>query len=190
MVSSLFVRRLTALLGLSAAWLFLLCTPVLAHARLLETDPPDGARLSQPPEQVQLRFDEPIEAEFTPVKVFDSQGNRADRDNARVAPDDRRVLIADLEELPEGSGAGAYTVEWRVISVDGHPINGTYGFTVTGAAEPRDTAQAEAEDVEGSGEQETSAGSGHAIHFAGLGLGALVVLVLALLQRTKAKRQP
>jgi methionine-rich copper-binding protein CopC len=193
LVSSLSIRRLIALLGLSAVWLLLLVTPALAHAELLETDPSSGERLSQPPEQVWLRFNEPIEAEFTPVKVLDSQGNRVDRDNARVDPDDRRVLIADLEELPEGS----YTVEWRVISADTHPLNGTYGFTVTGAGtdESQGATQAGAEDVGGSAEQpsdgagpkaaaqNTSGGSGHIVHIVGLGLGILIFLALVLLRR-------
>ena len=187
LVSSLSIRRLAALLGLSAIWLVLLVAPALAHARLLETDPSSGERLSQPPEQVRLRFNEPIEAEFTPVKVLDSQGNRVDLDDARVDPDDRRLLIADLEELPWGS----YTVEWRVISADTHPVNGTYGFTVTDT----DESQGAAEDVGGSAEQ-TSGGaepkavtqnadgvSGHIVHIVGLGLGILIFLALGLLRR-------
>ncbi|MDX6379247.1 MAG: hypothetical protein QOI57_271, partial [Rubrobacteraceae bacterium] len=70
--------RLVTLLGLSAVWLFLLCTPALAHARLLETYPTEEAILAEPPEQVQLRFNEPIEAELSPLEVSDQQGNRVD----------------------------------------------------------------------------------------------------------------
>jgi methionine-rich copper-binding protein CopC len=189
MVSLLSVRRLAALLGLSVVWLLLWCTPALAHARLLETDPTDGARLSQPPEQVRLRFNEPIEAEFSPLKVFDPQGNWVDRDNAHIASDDARVLVADLEELPEGSRTGVYTVEWRVTSADGHPVNGTYGFNVTGAStdESQSGTQVAAEDTEESGQQDAGSISAHAIHVVGLAIGIVVVLVLALLQRAKGK---
>ena len=189
MGSLLSVRRLTALLGLSGVWLLLWCTPALAHARLLETDPTDGARLSQPPEQVRLRFNEPIEAEFSPLKVFDPQGDRVDRDNARIASDDARVLVADLEELPEGSRTGVYTVEWRVTSADGHPVNGTYGFNVTGTStdESQSGTQVDAEDTEESGQQDASAISAQAIHIVGLAIGIVVVLVLALSQRVKGK---
>jgi copper resistance protein C len=119
--------RLTALLGLSAVWLFLSCTPALAHAELLESEPEDGAAFEQVPDQVRLRFNEPIVAEFDPLVVRDQQGNRADEDNARVDPDDARVLVADLKELP----AGPYTAEWRITSVDGHVIGDAFNFTVT-----------------------------------------------------------
>lgn len=120
-------RRPIALLVLSAVWLILSCGPVLAHARLTETYPADGEALAEPPEQVRLRFSEPVEAAFDPIKVYDQGGDRVDEDNARVDPDDAKALIADLGELPGGS----YAVEWRVTSVDGHVVDGTYRFSVT-----------------------------------------------------------
>lgn len=125
------VRRSAALLlGLSAVWLLWWCGPALAHARLTETYPADGDALAEPPEQVQLRFNEPIEAEFDPIKVYGQEGDRVDEEDARMSTDDRRLLVADLGELPEGS----YTVEWRVASADGHPIDGGYEFAVDASA--------------------------------------------------------
>ncbi len=190
--------RLAALVGLSAAWLFLSCAPVLAHARLLEAEPEDGAILAQAPEQVRLRFDEPIEAEFDPLKVYDQQGDRVDEDDARVDPNDARVLVSNLKELP----AGSYTVEWRVTSLDGHPVSGSYGFNVDGASsdDPQVAVQTEAKGAgeseerpsdraEPESEEQQAAGSisGHTIHAVGLGLGLLVGVVL-LLRRAKEKR--
>jgi methionine-rich copper-binding protein CopC len=181
------LQRLAALLGLSALLVLLPSAPALAHARLLETDPADGARLSQPPKQVRLSFNEPIEAEFNPVKVLDQQGKRVDQGNARVDPDDRKVAVADLKQLAEGS----YTVEWRVISADTHPVNGTYGFAVVGAS--TDESQNATEAVGGSkvqssdqaepesvAQQDTGGGSNHIIHIVALGVGVLVMVVLAL----------
>ena len=172
--------RLAALFGLSVVWLFLSCTPALAHATLTEAYPADGAALSESPEQVQLLFNEPIEAEFDPLKVYDQGSDRVDEDNARVSPNNARLLVVDLEELPEGS----YTVEWRVTSADGHPVSGTQEFVVDpsapgGAGEPLAP-------IERSAQQEEAGGwLTHIVHFAGLGLAVLVVLVLVLLRRTK-----
>src|SRR3712207_6204910 len=132
-------RRLVALMGLSAAWLLLSCVPALAHARLLQEEPPDGATLAESPDQVELRFSEPVDAEFSPLEVRDSDGNRVDKDNARVDPDDARVLVVDLKELSEGS----YAVEWRVTSIDGHVVEGRYGFAVTDAKEDQPPAMPE-----------------------------------------------
>ena len=93
------------------------CSPALAHATLRES-PASGASLRGTPEQVRLRFSEPVDAEFDPVRVFDAEGERVDEDDARVDPEDARVLPAGLEDLPQGS----YRVEWRVTSVDGHVV--------------------------------------------------------------------
>ena len=80
---------------------------------------------------MQLRFNEPVDAAFSPLKVSDQQGNRVDEDNARISSNDARLLVVDLKEgLPKGS----FTVDWRVTSADGHPVTGTYSFVVDGSA--------------------------------------------------------
>lgn len=122
--------RVAALLGLSVVWLLLSYGPVLAHARLVETYPADGETLAEPSEQVQFRFNEPVEAAFDPIEVYDQEGDRVDEEDARVSPEDRRLLVADLGELSEGS----YTVEWRIASADGHPIDGEYEFAMNASA--------------------------------------------------------
>ncbi|MBV9453874.1 MAG: copper resistance protein CopC [Rubrobacter sp.] len=190
-------RRLTVLLGLSSAfWLVLLGAPALAHSQLLQADPASGATLSQPPTQVRLQFNEPVELAFTPVKVSDEQGNRVDEDDARIDPEDKRVVLTTLKKLPIGS----YTVEWRVISADTHPVNGTYKFDVIGAGttESQGAAQAQAggsndpssdqSEPEPGGQQDTGGVGPHLLHLAALGLGAVVVIVLLLWQRIKGKR--
>jgi copper resistance protein C len=119
--------RVLITLTLAALWLAAWCAPALAHARLLQESPASGTSLEEPPQQVRLRFSEPVDAEFDPVRVFNAEGNRVDEDDARVDPDDARVLLAGLEHLPRGS----YRVEWRVASVDGHVVEDAYAFNVT-----------------------------------------------------------
>ena len=127
-------RRLVALLWMSAVWLLLSCVPALAHARLVQEEPADGAALAESPDRVKLTFSEPVDAQFSPLEVRNSKGERVDEDNARVDPRDARVVIIDLKELPEGS----YGVEWRVTSIDGHVVDGRYGFAVTAGADHTD----------------------------------------------------
>lgn len=78
--------RLTALLGLAAVWLVLYSAPALAHTQLLQADPGDGATLTRAPDQVELRFSEPVEAEFSPLEVYDGQGTRVDRTTRACLP--------------------------------------------------------------------------------------------------------
>ncbi len=173
-------RRLAALLGLSAVWLLALCAPALAHARLVETYPADGDILADPPEQVQLRFNEPVEAEFEPIRVYDQGGERLEEGTARVSPDDQRLLLMDLGELSEGS----HTVEWRVTSADGHPVDGEYEFAVDASAADSGAGTPIAP-VERSAEQEEAGstwGTVPAAILAILVVGVLAVVGLVVLR--------
>ena len=176
-------RRAAALLGVSVVWLLLLCAPAFAHAKLVDAFPNDGDALSEPPGQLRLRFDEPVEAEFSPVEVYDEQNRRVDEDNARVDPEAPELVVVDLERLTEGS----YTVEYRVTSIDGHVIDGEYGFSVGDDARAGERGAEEAP-AQGAGRDEPEGaaqgaeGSGHLLHAVGLGVGALVFLALVLLR--------
>lgn len=177
--------RLAALFGLSAAWLLLLCAPALAHARLVETYPDDGGALAESPEQVQLLFSEPIEAEFNPLEAYDQGGGRVDEDDARVSPNNAKLLVADLGGLSEGS----YTVEWRVTSADAHPISGAYEFVVdTSATDAGEGAGQPIEPIERSAEQEETRSVWGTNQVAVLGLllvGVLALAGLVMLRRRK-----
>jgi copper resistance protein C len=177
-------RQLAALLALSAAWLLLSCVPVLAHARLVETYPADEDTLAEPPEQVQLLYNEPVEAAFDPIEVYDPEGDRVNEDDVREASDNRRLLIVDLVEgLPEGS----YTVEWRVTSADGHPVSGEYGFDVDPSATDSGAGDS-IEPVERTAEREVTGPTWSTILAVTLGVllvGTLVVVGLVVLRRRK-----
>lgn len=172
---------------LAALWLVLWCAPALAHARLLQETPASGASLEEPPEQVRLRFSEPVDAEFDPLKVFDAEASRVDEDDARIDPNNARVLLAGLEDLPEGS----YRVEWRVTSIDGHIVEDAYAFNVTpDTSEAEGGSRAEAENAGGPGAQpaagekpaasEGSGGLDQSVLYSILTFGALGLVVLAL----------
>jgi copper resistance protein C len=187
--------RLAGVLALAALWLTVWCAPALAHARLLEETPASGASLAEPPEQVRLRFNEPVDAEFDPVKVYDAEGDRVDEDDARMDPDDARVLLAGLEDLPEGS----YRVEWRVTSIDGHVIEDAYAFNVTpNAGDAGGGSRAGAGDA-GEGEARPAAGEEPAAGSSGgldrpmlysiLTFGVLGLVVLALVAARWLRRR-
>lgn len=177
--------RLAVLFGLSAAWLLLLCGPALAHARLVETYPTNGGTLAESPDQVQLLFSEPIEAEFNPVEVYDQRGDRVDEDDARVSPSNARLLVADLRGLSEDS----YTVEWRVTSADAHPVSGAYEFVVdASAADAAEGAGEPIEPIERSAEQEETRSTWDTNKVALLCLllvGVLALAGLVVLRRRK-----
>ena len=173
------VFRAVALLVLSFAWISLWSAPASAHAQLSEATPADGTTIRESLDLVSLRFTEPVEAEFDPIKVFGPGGERVDRGDARVSPDDARVVEVGLEELSRG----AYTLEWRVTSIDGHVVADGYGFEVDEAGEPAGGAD---EGAGGSPEpvSQPAAQEGGTTPVAAYGaasLGVLAVAVLAVL---------
>jgi copper transport protein len=125
-------------LGLIVAALLALAAPqaAFAHATLTTTTPPDGAVLKRSPAHVELRFDEAVSAPFGAVRVIDGNGNRLDA-GATSRPNDRTIVVA----LPNALPRGTYTIAWRVISADTHPVHGAFAFSV-GAVEPNAAAVA------------------------------------------------
>ena len=92
----------------------------LAHAVLLDTDPPNGAALESAPRRVVLHFNEPV----SPISLR--------LDGAGI----NRLLAADATghaieaTLPESLADGAYLLSYRVTSSDSHPVAGTVAFRV------------------------------------------------------------
>lgn len=158
---------LVAPLVLAVLWMAWHAAPALAHAELLRATPADGETLSEQPGEVRLVFDEPVRAEFDPVKVTDEEGNRVDGEDARTLSDDPDIVVASLEALSEGS----YTVEWRITSADGDPISGEYGFAVDASA----VVAGEEDAVADRGEDETG-GPGIGVILGVLAVGGIAVV--------------
>ncbi|MCL6640014.1 MAG: copper resistance protein CopC [Candidatus Rokubacteria bacterium] len=104
--------------------------PAAAHAVLVEASPPPRARLSRPPARVTLVFSERLEPAYARLWVSDDAGRRVDQGDASLGPDDPRRLSVTLPPLPPGR----YTVKYRVLSVDGHAVESSLTFTVTGGS--------------------------------------------------------
>lgn len=130
--AALFAALLAALLALGA--------PAQAHDTLLESDPADGATLEASPEAITLTFSADILDVSPLVRITDENGEQL----AEITPSiDGPVATATLEEpLP----AGTSTVQWRVVSSDGHPIEGTFEVTVEQDAAAEETTEAPAEE--------------------------------------------
>jgi methionine-rich copper-binding protein CopC len=100
--------------------------PAGAHAVLLRSSPARRAILTAAPDRVQLWFNEAIEPRFSTIGVVDAAGRPVDRGDARVDPEDPKRLSIGLRPL----GRGTYRVRFRVLSVDGHVVEGAFPFTL------------------------------------------------------------
>ncbi|MFF3659986.1 copper resistance CopC/CopD family protein [Streptomyces olivochromogenes] len=98
-----------------------------AHAALTGTDPQDGSVLKTAPTEVTLSFSESIGLLDDSFRVLDPDNRRVhtgDPGHAGDRSDTARVT------LPKGLGTGTFTVAWRVVSADSHPISGAFTFSI------------------------------------------------------------
>jgi copper transport protein len=98
-----------------------------AHAVLTHSTPHRGSTVNAPPRQVVFDFNEPVEASFGSVRVFDSDGRRVDQGEVAYPYGHQRSVGVGLRP---GLGRGLYTATYRVVSADGHPVSGGFSFGV------------------------------------------------------------
>jgi methionine-rich copper-binding protein CopC len=99
---------------------------VLAHANLARSEPSPGSVLAQPPDKVTIWFTEPLEPEFSEIRVLDVRGERADNGDSAVDRNDPTVMSVTLRPITFGT----YTVAWRNLSsVDGHSVRSSFVFS-------------------------------------------------------------
>ena len=96
-----------------------------AHAILQESSPANDEVVRVSPPAVTLKFNEAVETAFGSIRVYNCGGERVD--SGKVSrPDQESVSVLVGNRLPRGS----YTVTWRVISADSHPVAGAFVFHV------------------------------------------------------------
>lgn len=99
--------------------------PALAHNSLTGSDPKDGATLDEAPARVVLTFDQPVGEDGTGI-VVQGPGKEAVQDGSVQVTDNK--VTQPLKPLTE---AGEYTIGYRAVSADGHPVTGELTFTVS-----------------------------------------------------------
>ena len=110
-----------------------------AHDSVLSTTPADAEHVDVAPETVSIRFTDDIMQLGAVALVVDAAGTNWAEDSPSL--DGPTATLAVDPDLPDG----AYQVRWRVVSADGHPISGTFDFTVGNAdAIPPDPTDAAA----------------------------------------------
>lgn len=155
----------------------------LAHADLILSTPDDGARLATLPDEVELAFSEDLLPDTVVVSVEDSAGMVIRVLEFEVDGSD--VIVA----WPPGLSGSEYTVNYRVVSQDGHPVSGSLAFTVdsppvaaSAAAAPASAAVAPSPDAEAASSDSGSAVPIAAIS-AGLGVGIAIGFLFLITRR-------
>jgi methionine-rich copper-binding protein CopC len=141
--------------------------PAAAHTGLSSSSPKDGATVQNLPGEVVLEFTEPVgEPE---VEVTASDGT--------VVSDGEPEALGRTvtEPLTTDGPSGTYTIAYRVVSADGHPVSDELTFDVRSGPPPGESVDA-ASSGDGSDEGFLESHVGH-IAVAGVGLIVGVALV-------------
>lgn len=130
----LFVTSVTLLVLAAAVGLPIgAASPAAAHASLTSSLPEDGAELAVAPEEIVLTFNEELFDELVEVSILDGAGDLVMVTEAeQTPPPGTDVIVPWPADLPPGD----YSVAFRVVSEDGHPVTGQVGFSYDEMAAP------------------------------------------------------
>ncbi|UKD55977.1 copper resistance protein CopC [Amycolatopsis sp. FU40] len=113
-----------------------------AHSFLESSSPAKDSAIAAGPAKIVRTFNGPLDSGFTELSALGPDGKTPWESGAHT------VAGADLSAPVKPLGpAGKYTVDYRIVSADGHPVSGSYSFTLTkpgpgAAAAPPSTAAA------------------------------------------------
>jgi methionine-rich copper-binding protein CopC len=97
-----------------------------AHGQLVSVSPANGSTVSAAPVSVVLTFSEAVSSTFAVVRVSRADGEDVSEGRAAV----EGAVVTQRLTAPLDSGL--YTVAYRVVSSDGHPVSSTTTFRLAG----------------------------------------------------------
>ena len=118
--------KLSRSLAIASVLLMAVAPRVFAHAFPDHNQPATGATVSPAPTEVKIWFTQKLESAFSKIEVDDASGAKVDQGDSNVDAQDQTLLHVSLKPLPSGT----YKVVWHVVSVDTHPTQGDFTFTV------------------------------------------------------------
>lgn len=182
-------RRWGAISLLAAAGLTAL-TPAQAHDELVSSNPAAQATLTESPNSITLTYSGNITevSGASQIRVEDAAGDI-------ISQGDPRIEGKTVTQKISGHGTQdeSYTVTWRVVSEDGHPIEGQYEWQVgKGSSEATATTPAAStESPDSATEASDATSSAPSSAKVGLFIAATVVvlgLIGAVIAKTRRPR--
>ncbi|KIV61872.1 Copper resistance protein D [Bacillus mycoides] len=122
------IRRLGAWLLIACVFIIFIPKSTSAHAYVVKSNPTENETLKKAPSIVKIEFDEDIQvSSFNTLFVRDTSGQRVDLKDAHIDTKNKKLLEAGLKENLKN---GLYSIQWKAISADGHPIQGVIPFRI------------------------------------------------------------
>jgi methionine-rich copper-binding protein CopC len=179
------MRKLLVGFGVAVAFLVGTATPALAHNVLISTDPPNGASMATGPAKVSLTFDQYVQNANVNQVAVTGPGGQTQWSQGPVQVSDN---IVSTPLLPLGP-AGEYTIGYRVLSADGHPVTGEVKFTLTRAGTGTPASAGPANPASSGAGSSTANDSGGVPIWAWIA-GAVVLLGVGLTVALRTGKEP
>lgn len=125
--------RFLATLPLSLGAIAIAPAPASAHTELTYSSPASGAHLDSAPAIVVLEFSEDVDPRFATVVVTRAEGKPERLDIAAGVASTE--IQAAVQSAKSSDDEMSWRIDYRVTSVDGHPVQGNFTFTVNSATE-------------------------------------------------------
>jgi len=147
----------------------------IAHSELVSSNPSASANIQQLPEQIELEFNEELLnlGSGNSVSIISPSGE--DLGMGETSTEGARITRL-LNSAPE---SGTFEVKYRVVSADGHVLNGSYTFNVT---------EAVVTTLEKNNSADAESGSNLLMNSVKAILGAAVVILIGLAIRSRKRR--
>ncbi|MBB3590530.1 hypothetical protein FHX08_000874 [Rhizobium sp. BK529] len=113
------------ILSVTALASIALAGQAFAHAHLKSSEPADKAAVAAPTE-LDLTFTEEVNLKFSGVAMTGPDKQQIKLGEGMLMEGNKELMVPVSGKLAPGS----YTVDWYVLSTDGHKSNGTFSFTV------------------------------------------------------------
>lgn len=164
------------ILVLAIASFFALPIAAFAHGEMVQATPAVDSNVLTAPTEVSIEFDGKLQiignTNVNSIEVTNNQGQLISSQNSVVVGNkiSTKLQLTDI--------TGLVSVHYRIVSEDGHPVEGDYSFTV-GEAPVAISAQSE----ESAGEEVAESGSNLLVN--GIGILTLISIALVVVRRIK-----
>jgi methionine-rich copper-binding protein CopC len=147
----------------------------IAHSELVSSNPSASASIQQLPEQIELEFNEELLnlGSGNSVSIISPSGE--DLGMGETSTEGAKITRL----LNTASESGTFEVKYRVVSADGHVLNGKYTFNVS---------EAVVTTLEKNNSADAESGSNLLMNSVKAILGAAVVLLIGLAIRSRKRR--
>ncbi|WP_422661470.1 copper resistance protein CopC [Paenibacillus sp. EC2-1] len=95
-----------------------------AHSKLQSSIPAANSTETEAVQQLSLSFNEKIDSTLSTLTITNDKGEKIDATEVKIENSEMKATLGSPLE------SGSYTVEWKIVGLDGHPVKGNYAFQV------------------------------------------------------------